>query len=67
MLAYAYSLIEPYSKNIVEHTTFIVGLQLIDEMRTKYLEACDLVQYHPVALDLADRFEDFYINHAVHF
>lgn len=39
MLLYAYSLTEPYSNNMAENNALIIGLQRINEMGEKYLEA----------------------------
>ena len=34
-----FSLMEPYSNNVVEYNTLLIGLQLTYEMKVRYLEA----------------------------
>lgn len=38
ILPYAYSLPEPYSDNVPEYSTLLIGLELAKNVRLKYLE-----------------------------
>ena len=39
VLSRAFSLTEPYSNNVAEYNTLLIGLQLVYEMGVRYLEA----------------------------